>query len=193
MEEIWKDIQGYEDLYQISNYGKVRSLPRNTTKGKILKPGKMTNGYLQVVLYKDGKRFQKKVHRLVAEAFLPNPNNLPQINHKDENKEKNVIYLNDDGSVNEEASDLEWVTAKENINYGTGIERRAKANTNGKCSKKVFQLNLDGTLLKEWSSTREIQRELGFRQNNISQCCLGKIKTSNGFIWKYKKNEEDQK
>lgn len=187
--EEWKNIEGFEGLYQISNCGRVKSLPRNTTRGKLLKPGKLANGYLQAVLYKDGKRFQKKVHRLVAQAFLPNPNNLPEVNHKNEDKELNFVYINVDGSVDESKSNLEWCTTSYNHDYGTRIERVRQATTNGKCSKTVLQLSLDGEFIKEWPSTHEIQRQIGFAQPHISACCLGKSRTSYGFIWRYK-NEE---
>ena len=176
MEEQWKDIKDFEGLYQISNWGKVKSFIKyKGTNERILKPRKVANGYLQISLSKDEKVFQKLVHRLVAEAFIPNEDLFKtQINHINEVKTDN------------KSENLEWVSPKENSNYGTRNERVAKAQ-----SKEVIQFNLDGTFVKEWPSTMEVQRELGFAQTNISKCCLGKRKQAYGFIWKYK-NEEDQ-
>ena len=116
MEEIWKDIVGYEGLYQVSNFGRVKSLAKYKNgnggskfwrKERILKPANTGRGYLMVVLIKEKKRTTYILHRLVAQAFIPNPNNLPQINHKDENKTNNVV------------SNLEWCDNKYNSNYGT--------------------------------------------------------------------------
>ncbi len=123
MEEIWRDIAGYEGLYQVSNLGRVKSLERTTKRfngfkvceykdgNKILKQSKNYKGYLFVGLCKNGKEKKYKVHRLVAEAFIDNPNNLPQVNHKNENKECNI------------SNNLEWCTNKYNCNYGTRNER----------------------------------------------------------------------
>ena len=175
MIEIWKDIKGYEGLYQVSNFGNVMSLNYyRSGKPKLLKPGKTKNGYLLVTLYKNRKRKSYKVHRLVAEHFIPNPDNLPEINHKDENKQNNSV------------DNLEYCTHEDNINYGTRNERIAKANTNRKRSKKVLQFTLDGEFVKEWESTRECKRN-GFNQGNIVSCCNGKLKSAGGFIWRYKK------
>lgn len=115
MNEEWRDIDGYEDLYQVSNMGRVLSLKFNHTENnpKILKPIELL-GYLVVNLYKDGKMKSFKIHRLVAKAFIPNPDNLPEVNHKDENKFNNVV------------DNLEWCTTKYNINYGTAISRSSK-------------------------------------------------------------------
>lgn len=177
MEEQWKNIEGFP-YYQVSNFGRVKSLKNG--KERILKPKKHKTGYLHIALFKNGKHYWRLIHRLVAEAFLPNPNNLSDVNHKDENPQ------------NSNLENLEWVDHKTNINYGTGIERRAKTQTNHQNSKTVFQYNLDGTFIREWPSLKEVQRQLGFNNGSISACCLGKCKTSYGFIWKYK-NEEDQK
>lgn len=171
MEEVWKDIDGFEGLYQVSNYGRIKSLPRNTTRGVILKPHKNTQGYLQVHLYKDGKGKDYTIHRLVALYFIPN-NDLfkTQINHKDENKENNNV------------DNLEWCDAVYNTNYG---------NRNKKISKEVNQYSLDGVLIKTWKSTREIERELGYYCSAISECCNGKRKTVYGFRWEYSENEQE--
>ena len=176
--ELWKDIKGFEGLYQVSTFGRVRSLDkyidvkiRNVDKvlkrGKILKPTYGKNGYLRVFLCKNGKRTNFCVHRLVAEAFIPNPLNLPVINHKDEVKDNNYPY------------NLEWCTVKYNSNYGTAIKRSAE-----KRSKKVYQYDLEGNLIKEWDGTREAGRN-GFSNSHISSCCLGKEKFHKGYIWSY--------
>lgn len=121
-------------------------------------------GYLMVGL--NHKYYQ--VHRLVAECYLPNPDNLPQVNHKDENPTNNCV------------ENLEWCTAKYNCNYGTRNERQAKAK-----SKPVEQYSLDGKLIKTWQSTHEIERVLGYDQAPICNCCNGKLKTAYKYIWKY--------
>ena len=148
MIEIWKtavsDGEIYEGLYKVSNLGRILSLNyRNTGKAKLRTPSKRKDGYFQVGLSKNGKTNFCLVHRLVAEAFLENPDNLPEVNHKDEDKTNNFVFLNEDGTVNKEKSNLEWKSHKDNINHGTRNERAgktiSKANTNGKKSKKVLQ------------------------------------------------------
>lgn len=185
--EIWKDIQGYEGLYQISNFGHVRSLKRfakskshskRTVNPRLLKGGLDVDGYHLVSLYKKGKKKTFKVHRLVAKAFIPNPNRYSQVNHKDENKHNNCV------------NNLEWCNCKYNINYGTGISRRNFSNTNGKHSKLVGQFNLNGKLIKRWPSAAEAGRH-GFNANHIRECARGVLKTSRGFIWKYIKKDAD--
>lgn len=169
--EIWKPIEGFEN-YQVSTSGRVKSLNyRRTKQEQILKPRDNGHGYLHVHLRKDGKNYWRYIHRLVAEAFLPNPNNLPEINHKDENPYNNQI------------ENICWTNHNGNINWGTHNERVAKAN-----SKSVLQYSLDGTFIKEWASTREVERQLGFNQGNIGKCCRGEYKTAYGFTWKYKED-----
>ena len=187
--EIWKtavyDGEVYEGLYRVSNWGRILSLNyRNTGKAKLMTPVENTNGYFQVGLSKNGETKKCLVHRLVAETFLENPENLPEVNHKDENKTNNFVFLNEDGTVNKEKSNLEWKTHRDNINHGTRNERVAKANTNGKCSKKVLQLSLSGDLICEWESTRECERN-GFDHSNVTRCCNGKQKTYKGFRFEY--------
>lgn len=173
MEEIWKDKKDYEGLYQVSNLGRAKSLDRyvkgkghslQLKKGRILKPMKDNNGYLKVLLSKNGKYTNYYVHRLVAEVFLPNPNNYKEVNHKDENKTNNVV------------TNLEWCDRKYNQNYGTRTE---------KCSKTVLQYDLEGNFIREWKSSAECGRN-GFNQGHVADCCRGELKTHNGFIWKYK-------
>lgn len=168
MEEFWKDIEGFEGLYQVSNLGRVRSLRKNI----ILKSRITRKGYEGVILYTNNIPKGYYIHRLVATAFIPNPDNLPQVNHKDENKTNNCV------------DNLEWCTPKYNVNYGTGNKKRARSQ-----SKKVLQFKTDGTFIKEWKSTMDVERNLGFAHTNISACCRNIIKTVYKYIWKYK-NEE---
>ena len=181
--EIWKDYKDYEGLYQASNLGRMRSLDtyrkdRNGSvkfyKGRILKPITVGNGYLKVTLYKNNKQKPYYIHRLVAEVFIPNPENLPEVNHKDENK------------LNNNAENLEWCDREYNCNFGTRNERVIAKNTNGKCSKPVLQYTLNGEFVREWESAKQAEREGGFISTNICMCCKGKIKKHKDFIWKYK-------
>ena len=189
VEEIWRtavvDGEKYE-RFQVSNLGRVMNLNYyNTGKAKLMEPSDNGDGYLVVNLSKNGKRDKSLVHRLVAETFLPNPENKPQVNHKDEDKTNNFVFLNEDGSIDKEKSNLEWSTPKENSNHGTRNERISKAMTNGKTSKKVLQLSLSGEFIREWESTQECGRN-GFKQGNIVCCCQGKRKSHKGFLWRYK-------
>lgn len=167
IEEIWKDIKGYEEFYQISNLGNVRSLPRNGTinKSRILKPNNVKN-YLQVSLQKHGKTKYQKVHRIVAETFIPNPNNYPQVNHIDGNKHNNRV------------DNLEWVTSSENQlhSYYT-----LKNNI-----KPVLQYDRNGNFIKEWINPAKAGDTLKIVRQNIYDCCNGKRKTAGNYIWKYK-------
>ena len=161
-EEVWRDVKGYEGLYQVSNMGRVKSLKWN--KERFLKPGMDKDGYLLVTLCAGGKPKTLKVHRLVCEAFHENPDNKPQVNHINEDKADNRVC------------NLEWCTCKQNINHGSRNER---------VSKPVGQYSLDGKLIKLWPSTIEVQRQAGFSQGNISQAANGKYKQAYGCIWKY--------
>ena len=180
MNEIWKtavyDGEVYEGLYKVSNFGRILSLNyRNTGKSKLRKPNEDKDGYFYVNLWKNRRYKTCKVHRLVAQTFLPNPENLPQVNHIDENKTNNFVFLNEDGTVNKEKSNLEWKTPKENSNHGTRNERIAKAR-----SKPVLQLSLSGELIREWPSVNECGRN-GFAQSAVWRCCNGKLKSHKGF------------
>ena len=189
MLEIWRtaiyDGEPYEG-FKVSNLGKILSLNyRRTGRAELMKTFEIENGYLQVHLSKNGEYKQCYVHRLVAETFLPNPEGKPQVNHKDEDKTNNFVFLNEDGSVDKEKSNLEWSTPKENSNHGTRIERIAKANTNGKKSKKVLQFTLDDEFVREWPSTKECGRN-GFAQSHVAACCRGEKPQYKGFKWCYK-------
>ena len=186
--EIWRtavyDGEPWEN-YQVSNFGRILSLNyRNTGRAELMTPVDNGHGYLVVNLRKNGEYKQCYVHRLIAETFLENPENLPQVNHKDEDKTNNFVFLNEDGTVNKEKSNLEWKTPKENSNHGTRNERIAKANTNGKTSKKVLQFSLSGEFIREWESTMECERN-GFNHSLVAACCNGKRKSHKGYKWCY--------
>ena len=184
MIEIFKDIKDLEGKYQVSNIGQILSLNYHQTgKSKLMTPVEDKDGYLRVGLCKNGKTKNFLVHRLVAEYFLPNIDNKPQINHKiegDEGKKTNIVYLNEDGTVDEKKSTIEWVTSKENNNYGTRTKRLAKAQ-----SKPVLQFTLDRKFVREWESFSECGRN-GFCPSHICKCCQGKRKSHKGYIWRYK-------
>lgn len=177
--EEWKDIEGYSN-YQVSNFGRVKSLKFG--KEKILKLCKNKKGYLNVGLLKNGIRKTFTVHKLVALAFISNPNNLPQVNHKNEIKTDNRI------------ENLEWVSPKENVNYGTRNERASEARkglhrteeTKQKMSKPIIQYTKEGVFIRYWGSAKSASTELKISNGSITKCCKGKLKTCGGFIWKYK-------
>lgn len=203
MEEIWKDIKNYEGLYQISNLGRVKSLKRVIVRNnnrpllveeKILKQYILKKGnYLRIGLRKNGKRKFYLVHRLVAEAFIPNPNNLPQVNHKDENTSNNCI------------SNLEYCDVLYNNNYATRNKRisekhkgvlfseehknnlsKALTNRSDK-SKPVLQIDKNtNEVIAEFPSAAEAGRHLGLIKSHISECCRGKMKSAYGYKWIYK-------
>lgn len=170
MIEIWKSVVGYEGLYEVSNLGRVKSFPRNGTikDEKILKPFIDKLGRKNVFLSKNNKRKRFRIHRLVAEAFIPNPHNYPIINHKDENPSNNFV------------DNLEWCDHSYNVNYGTANSKRSK-----KQSKPVLQYDLQDNLIREWSSATEAGRD-GFKFRSISACCNGKRKSHKGYKWSYK-------
>ena len=166
-EEIWCPVKNYESLYEVSDQGRVKSIGYG--KERILKPFRNKGGYLLVGLCKNGEQKKCKVHRLVAQTFIPNPDNLPEVNHKDEDKENNSVQ------------NLEWCTDKYNTNYGTRTQRQAE-----KLSKPVLQYTKSGEFVKDWKSNQDIEQKLGNNHGNISIYCNGKRKSSNGFVWKYK-------
>lgn len=173
--EKWVDIKGFEGLYQVSNYGRVKSMNYNSTgKEKIMSGNVDKYGYRKVTLTNNKKKYSKMVHRLVADAFIPNPSNLPSVNHKDEVKTNNFV------------ENLEWCTVSYNNSYGKRLERLSKTKTNGKTSKKVYQYTIDGVLIKVWDSANECGRN-GFRTSHVSACCLRKphSNTHKGYKWSY--------
>lgn len=181
MKEIWKDIQGYEGYYQVSNLGRVKSFPRRGThinKIHILKPSKNRKGYYQVVLSKNSEYQSKKIHRLVAKAFLENPNNYQQVNHIDGNKENNRV------------DNLEWCTNEYNMKHAWKLGLRDNIFKKGKGHQRsvvVNQFDLQGNFIKKWYCVRDIERQLGFDNRNICACCRKKRPTAYGYKWEYEK------
>lgn len=187
MQEIWKDIKNYEGLYQISNLGNVRSLDRKVNsiygyrniKGKILKPLETNSGYYRVDLKKEQKNNYVLIHRLVAETFIPNPNNLPNINHKDNNPKNNSI------------TNLEWCTQSYNIKYsykyGNSKPTRGcfKKGNKPHNLKSINQLTLDGKFIKNFSSIKEAALSTKILRTSINNCLRNFSKTAGGFKWEY--------
>lgn len=190
--EIWKDIKDYEGLYQVSNMGRVKSLGNgkaknpNLSKERILKQTINKNKYYNVQLFKEGKGKNYLVHRIVAQTFLSNSDNLSCVNHKDENKTNNC------------ASNLEFCTHQYNSNYGTIKERLSKAHKGKKKSQEtkekmsktksisILQLSKSGNIiLGKWDSALQASNELGICRQNINKCLKGKTKTAYGYKWMY--------
>lgn len=165
MKEIWKDIKDYEGLYQVSNLGRVKRV----ATGKVLKGYKDTCGYLLVALSKNNIRSSKKIHRLVAQAFLPNPENKPQVNHIDEIKTNNIV------------DNLEWMTAKENTNHGTRNERSSR-----KQSIPIIATNIKTGEFREFYGSCECARQLGLNQSHITNVLKGRRNQTGGYTFKYK-------
>ena len=169
--EMWKDIPGFEGLYQASNQGNIKSLDmrvryKNTQhtafkKGRVLSPKTTNKGYLEVVLMKDAVRYNKRVHQLVALTFIPNPNGYPYINHINENKKDNRV------------NNLEWCTPRQN-NEAYYSQRNI-----------VYQYDLEGKLIKEWHSETRAAESVGGDKTGIHHCCSGFLKTYKGYIWSY--------
>ena len=166
--EEWRPVVGYEGLYEVSNMGRVKSLERTvwdnrgcyrTVHERILKPRKDRSGYLQVNLSKDGKVKWCTVHRLVAIAFLDNADNLPEVNHKDEDKTNNCV------------ENLEWCSRSYNMEYSYG--------------KSVLAIHKINGLILEFTSIHEAERQLGIANQSICACLKGKTKSAGGYVWYY--------
>lgn len=182
MEEIWKDIDGYEGLYQVSNYGRVKSLNyRNKGIEGILTPKCNCDGRLWVDLWGRGKPKHMLIHRLVGMAFIPNPYNYPQINHMDENPKNNRV------------DNLEWCTGSYNIRYSLERHPRERVwdqsrNTcrkNVKRTKQIVQFDLFGNVVRVWDNLVSIKHETGWNEWHIEECCKGNRKKARGYIWRY--------
>lgn len=179
MTELWKDINGYEGLYQVSNLGRVRSLNyQGHGLTRELVPKENNSGRLWFDLWKEGKGKAMLAHRLVAMAFIPNPDNLPQINHIDENPKNNAAW------------NLEWCTQAENIQkwLQNHPERRRKTYSRKyqrRSHLRVRQLTKEGELIREWDNSSSVARGLGMSDWSISECCRGKRKTAHGYVWQY--------
>lgn len=175
--EIWKSISGYEQLYEVSNFGKVRSIDRivdgrnGVVSGKILSFSNNGTGYKQVCLCKDNVKSTKYVHRLVAEAFVPNPNNYTDINHKNEKRDDNM------------ASNLEWCTKKYNQNYNNCPlkKRLALISIRGKG---VCSYDENGKIIKEYLCVSDVKND-GYGRRNVVLCCQGKRRTCGGLFWAF--------
>lgn len=184
MTEEWKDLEGYEGWYQISNLGRVKSLSRvvptgiqnsdkKRTKEKILRQFYI-HGYCAVNLYKDKKMKSVRVHRLVAKAFIPNPYNYPCVNHKDENRK------------NSRADNLEWYTHQYNSSYGTLPARlSAKLKCHPKMSIPIKQLDMNGNLIRVFQSYRDAVRHTGLNRGNLWKALNGIYTQCGGFKWQY--------
>lgn len=173
MMEVWKDIENYEGIYQVSNYGRVRSLSRTIIcggyprklKGRILNDNIDAHGYTYYFLYKDGISKRFKGHRLVAKAFIENPHNYNFINHKDENKRNN------------KATNLEWCNPTYNLNYGTRSQKYMKP---------IVMINpKNGEVIRKFNSLKQAESELNISHSKISNVCYGKRKTAGGYGWMF--------
>lgn len=184
--EVWKDIKGYEGLYQVSTYGNIKRLDRYVNgrfglrliKERELGKYDSGNGYRKIHLVKEGIGKQFFIHRLVGIAFIPNPEMKPQINHKDFNRQNNHV------------DNLEWVTGKENTNHAKRAGRTV--GTNGKCGSEhhnavaVYQVSSRGEILNEFETMAEASKRTGAHWSKISMVCSGKRKTAGGYMWRAK-------
>lgn len=187
--EIWKSVKGYEGLYEVSNLGRVRSVDRTVSgsngslrhiKGKHRTPHLSNTGYYLCDLYKENKRKNVLLHRMVAEAFIPNENNLPCVNHIDNNR-RNCISDN-----------LEWCAQSYNLKYSYATtDRKSKMNwksgRDNKNSKSVLMYSKDGIFIKRFDCICDAERELGISNSGIVACLKKRYKTAGGYIWKYAK------
>lgn len=178
--EVWKQIKGYEGLYEVSNMGRIRSVGRSVPvrggfayrNARIRKPNKKRNGYYGLLLSRNHKNNNFLVHRLVAEAFVPNPNGLPQINHKNEDKSDN------------RADNLEWCTEKYNSNYGTRMDRIRKNNPRLK-GKSVLCIDEFGKTINSYESIQSVKKD-AHNPALVYMCCVGTRHKHHGYIWKFK-------
>lgn len=183
--EVWKDIEGYEGLYQVSDQGRVKSLNyKHTGKEKILNTWKTFDGYLYVDFYKDKQRKHFKIHTLVAKAFIPIPECLKHLigqYHKSGKPMLEINHINENHKDDNSVKNLQWCEASYNVNYGTRNERVAKA-----LSIPILQYTTGGIFIREWESTRKAERELGLRGHSITSCLKGRLKSAGGYLWIYK-------
>lgn len=189
IEEIWVPIDGLEGYYEVSNKGHIRSLDRilhgcygsmQLKRGQIMKPIKMKNGYLAQGFYYNGKHRQYYIHRLVAKAFIPNPNNLPEINHKDENKENNCV------------ENLEWCDHTYNIRYG-GTRNKIGRTHREKAVRPVIQKCIDGTIFAIYRNANVAMEVTKIDASAILKVCLGRSRfnTAGSFLWEFAAKDSD--
>ena len=180
MQEIWKDIANYEGRYQVSNLGRVK-----TQSGIIRRTKRNNRGYVQISLSKNGHDSYFLLHRLVAQSFISNPNNFPQVNHKDEDKSNNM------------AENLEWCTNAYNRHYGTGICRMAshhdyqelsKINSQKESTGRVNQFDLKRNLIHVWESATAAEKITGHSHGAILRCCRKELNQSCGFVWRFEES-----
>ena len=182
MKEEWKDIPGYEGYYQVSNLGRVRIISYIDKRGwkrktKLLTLNIDKNNYCRVGLTKAYKRKYYQVHRLVAQAFIPNPENKPQVNHKDSDRTNNNV------------NNLEWMTCSENNKYAYDFGKRIKKfGKDHHKSKKVIQYTKDGIEIKKFDSLTECAKELKLNEPSISMVCSGKRQTCGGYVFRREEN-----
>lgn len=176
---MWKQIPGYSN-YLINDKGDIYSIKSK----RLIKQRVSKFGYYRAALFKEaGEKHEIMVHRLVAMAFLENPANLPQVNHKNENKTDNRV------------ENLEWCTCSYNINYGNRnktVSRKLAKIKEKTAARKILQIDImTKKTIKVWKSMHEIERKLGIPHSNIYACCTGKRKTRGGYIWKYATGKEE--
>lgn len=168
MEEVWKDVVGYEGIYKISNHGRLKSFHHNKS-GRVMANRQNRRGYLIIDLSKNGVVHTTTLHRLVANAFIPNPENKPEVNHIDTNKANNCV------------DNLEWVTSKENMEHAAlnGLLSYQK-----EICVSVAQYSLAGDFIKKFDCIADVEKETGISHRKISDCLHGRRKTTHGYIWK---------
>ncbi len=173
--EIWKDVKGYEGHYQVSNLGRLK---RTYESGRVnILSGKHDkDGYVEVILSMKGRKKYCRLHRLVAEAFIPNPEGKTQVNHKDKNTQNNFVNPDD---IYGETTNLEWVTPSENVVHSFRGGRYVY-------TRPVVQFTKDMEHVTTWDAVKSAANALGLSHSNISACCAGRLKTSGGYIWRYK-------
>ncbi len=183
MKETWKPVPGYEDFYEVSDCGNIRSIAVFSAKyqriiqrrsPRMLRQETSHDGYKRVVLSLYGKHRHFSVHRIVALSFLPNPGNLQEVNHKDENPANNHVF------------NLEWCSPSYNSNYGTLPQRISQRQTNAPYhSKKVVQLSMEGKVISTFPSTCEAERQTGVSSECICRACKGRYSHAGGYKWEY--------
>lgn len=179
--ELWKPIQGFPN-YLVSSYGRVLSLSREeqlctgstrNRQGRLLIPRLGNKGYLYVILRKDNRNYTRKIHRLVAEGFIPNPNGFECVNHKDECRDHNSV------------DNLEWCTNAYNLTYGNIRSKIKEAFIESGWSRGVEQYALNGNLIGRFPSVRSAANHIDRRPGGITNCCKGNRKSAYGFVWRY--------